>query len=503
MELKELSEKVLNLFCVDSVSKLGEKLLETVLSNDREKFRQFSDMVDDLTVDWLQKIFQYYEADREQKKQDYTPRSLCKLCSELTETGGNVVYDICAGSGALTIQKWCKNPDKLFICEELDTNVIPYLLFNMALRNMSGYVINRDVLTLELYKCYKISSGEHFSTVEETTEIPDIRADEIISNPPYNIKWEAPAPMFADERFQGKPMPPASNANYAFVLTALSRMADNAKCAFILPCEVLNSEPDQECRKYLVDSGLLEAVIELPNNMFECTSIATCIYLFSKGNETVKMYNCREKAVQEEREQRGQFGGKSHTNRVYKKTFNVLPNELINTLCSRCDDIEGFSIIVTKNIIENNKYTLAPNRYIRFKEPEPQPHRDLKDIVENINYITKMQNSCKLVINETIAKSLGLDIEQFKESKQHSAETAKQMKALGLDFVSEDYVTFTKAKNEFTFKCNDKDIFPDILRQFFSVWKGQIALLNTMQNTYLTELRDALLPDLMSGKIKL
>jgi hypothetical protein len=114
-----------------------------------------------------------------------------------------------------------------------------------------------------------------------------------------------------------------------------------------------------------------------------------------------------------------------------------------------------------------------------------------------------MQNSCKLVINETIAKSLGLDIEQFKESKQHSAETAKQMKALGLDFVLEDYITFTKAKNEFVFKCNDKDIFPDILRQFFVVWKNQIALLNTMQNQYLAELRDALLPDLMSGKIQL
>lgn len=504
IELKGLCESTLNLFGIENISKLGEELLNTALTNDCEKYRQFSDMVGDLSVDWLQKIFQYYEADREQKKQDYTPQSLCKLCSELTETGANVVYDICAGSGALTIQKWRKNPDKLFICEELDTNVIPYLLFNMALRNMNGYVINRNVLTLELYKCYKLSSGEHFSTVRETTEIPDIRADEIVSNPSYNIKWEAPAPMFADERFQGKPIPPASNANYAFILSALSRMSDNGKCAFILPCGVLNSKPDQECRRYLVDSGLLETVVELPDNMFECTSIATCIYLFSKGNKAVKMYNCREKAVQEEREQRGQFGGKSHTNRVYKKTFNVLDDDLIRTLCGECEDIEEFSIVATKDMIENNKYTLAPSRYIRFNyDKESAPHRDLKDIVENINYITKMQNSCKLVINETIAKSLGLDIEQFKESKEHSAETAKQMKALGLEFVSEDYITFTKAKNEFTFKCNDKDIFPDILRQFFNVWKNQIALLNTMQNSYLTELRDALLPDLMSGKIEL
>lgn len=503
MELKELSEKVLNLFCVDSVSKLGNKLKETVLTNDTSKYAEFVNIVEDLSIDWMQKIYQYYEADRKDKKQDYTPKSLSKLVAKLTEANGEVVYDICAGSGALTIQKWCLSPQKTFICEELDENVFPYLAFNMAVRNMNGYIIMRNVLSLELIAVYQVIKGNSFSTVKQIQEIPDIKADEIISNPPYNIKWDAPEPLFADERFQGKVIPPASNANYAFVMTALSRLSEKGKCAFILPCGVLNSKPEKESRKYLVENGYLETVIELPDNMFECTTIATCIYLFSKGNKTVKMYNCREKAVQEEREQRGQFGSKSHTNRVYKKVFNVLSDELIDVMCNKCENIEGFSNIATRELIENNDYTLAPNRYIQFKETPPQPHRELKEIVENINYITKMQNSCKLVINETIAKSLGLDIEQFKESRQQSAETAKQMKSLGLDFVVEDYISFTKAKNEFALKCNDKDIFPDILRQFFSVWKGQIALLNTMQNTYLAELRDALLPDLMSGKIKL
>ena len=109
MELKELCESTLNFFGIENVSKLGEKLLETVLSNDHEKFRQFSDMVDDLTVDWLQKIFQYYEADRKELKQDYTPLSLCKLLSELTEIDGNVVYDICAGTRMIRCFYICVN----------------------------------------------------------------------------------------------------------------------------------------------------------------------------------------------------------------------------------------------------------------------------------------------------------------------------------------------------------------------------------------------------------
>ena len=114
-----------------------------------------------------------------------------------------------------------------------------------------------------------------------------------------------------------------------------------------------------------------------------------------------------------------------------------------------------------------------------------------------------MQNACKLVINETIAKSLGLDMEVFKQGKKNSEEMRSQMKTLGIDIEIEDYIQFTKNKNEFVFKCNDKELLPDIFFQFFAVWKNQIALLNRMQNQYLAELRDAILPDLMSGKINL
>ena len=77
------------------------------------------------------------------------------------------------------------------------------------------------------------------------------------------------------------------------------------------------------------------------------------------------------------------------------------------------------------------------------------------------------------------------------------------MKPLNIDIKTEDFIQFTKNKNEFMFKCNDKELMPDILLQFFNVWKNQIALLNTMQNQYLEELRNALLPDLMSGKIEI
>lgn len=159
MELKELCEKVVEIFSIKDISELRGALETCVFANDTNKMSAFCDCVGDLKIDWLQKIFQYYEADRVEKKQDYTPLSLCKLCAELTKTEGDTIYDICAGSGALTIQKWAQNSQKTFICEELDTNVLPFLLFNMIVRNMNGYIINRDVLSQKLIKVYHLISG--------------------------------------------------------------------------------------------------------------------------------------------------------------------------------------------------------------------------------------------------------------------------------------------------------------------------------------------------------
>lgn len=329
----------------------------------------------------------------------------------------------------------------------------------------------------------------------------------LISNPPYNMKWQLPIFAQTQERFTDYELPPENNSNYAFILTALNWIDD--KAVLLLPNGVLSTNNAQEkmIREQLIKSNLLDAVITLPNNMFVSTSIGTCILLFNKhkNNDTVEMIDLRQSYKEEQRDQNGQFGGSSHEKRTYHKTFKIITEEVMNKsieCINEKKDIPGFSKSVTLQDLENNDYNIVPSRYIKLENQEGQ-HRDLQEIVDNINYITKMQNSCKLVINETIAKSLGLDIEQFKESKQHSAEMAKQMKALGLDFVLEDYITFTKAKNEFVLKCNDKDIFPDILRQFFAVWKNQIALLNTMQNQYLSELRDAALPDLMSGKLEI
>ena len=67
--------------------------------------------------------------------------------------------------------------------------------------------------------------------------------------------------------------------------------------------------------------------------------------------------------------------------------------------------------------------------------------------------------------------------------------------------MTDDYITFTKSKNEICFKSNDKETLSHLFAFFLNSWKQDIHLLNEFENVYLTELRDALLPDLMSGNI--
>lgn len=165
MELKELSTRTLELFGVSEIGDLGEALMKCVASNDTDKYKAFEFLVDDLSVDWLQKIYQYYQADRKDYKQDYTPKSIAEFVTQLCGDS-DVTIDMCAGSGALTIQRWADGKGGAYALHEIDIKVIPYLVFNMAIRNIECSVYHDDVLQQEVFKTYSVVKGERYGTVE-------------------------------------------------------------------------------------------------------------------------------------------------------------------------------------------------------------------------------------------------------------------------------------------------------------------------------------------------
>ena len=106
-------------------------------------------------------------ADRKEKKQDYTPQSLARLMGALTGNADRIV-DMCAGSGALIIQKWNQNHDIKFTALEIDENVIPFLLFNMTLRNIRCRVFQMNALTGDdAVRAWDILKGETFGNITD------------------------------------------------------------------------------------------------------------------------------------------------------------------------------------------------------------------------------------------------------------------------------------------------------------------------------------------------
>lgn len=331
----------------------------------------------------------------------------------------------------------------------------------------------------------------------------------LISNPPYNMKWKTPVFAQLQPRFNDAGVPPESNANYAFILSALHMIDERA--VFLLPCGVLSTENKQEkaIRKQLVDNNLIEAVITCPDKMFESTSIPTCIIVFNKKKTTthISLVDMRQTFETELREQNGQYGGASHENRTYQKNIKVFTDEhmlkAIDSIKNQ-SSIPEFSKTVSIQTIADNDYNLIPSRYIEFQELDFK-HREYTEIIDDLNRIISEKNGLKITMNETLAKAIGLyDIYLlFKQSEETTEYMNKNLSFTGKKIIKENFITMTKKAGELKFENGSKDKVSTILMSILQMWKQHIMYLNNEENRYLIELRDALLPDLMSGKIDL
>lgn len=328
----------------------------------------------------------------------------------------------------------------------------------------------------------------------------------LISNPPYNIKWMLPPFAQLQPRFNDCELPPENNANYAFILSALSMI--DSKAVFLLTTGILSTDNAQEkaIRRYLIEKNLIEAVISCPDKMFETTNIETCILVLNKQKSTthISFVDMQQTYKMERREQNGQYGGNFAEKRTYYKEVKVFTDEqmqkAIDSIINQ-SAIPGFSKSVSTQTIAENDYTLIPSRYIESQK-QKYKHREYAEIVADINRITAEKNACKLTINESLAKALGFDVALYKADQEESG-LNDLLKQLGVEpLARQNYFTVSKNKNEIKFENNSKDILSSVLMMILNTWKQHIYYLNNEENRYLAELRDALLPDLMSGKIK-
>jgi type I restriction enzyme M protein len=280
----------------------------------------------------------------------YTPQQVSTVLARIVTTGRDRlqnVYDPTCGSGSLLLRVAREvglRKVGQFYGQELNRTTYNLARMNMILHGVS-------------YRKFNLKQ-------EDTLERPqhDGKYEAVVANPPFSANWSANPQFSTDDRFStfGR-LPPASKADFAFVLHMVHHLADNGVMAVILPHGVLfRSGAEGEIRKTLVgERNYLDAVIGLPENIFYGTGIPTCILVFKKCRENpgdVLFIDARDSY------ERG-------------KNQNILSEDgirrIVDTFRKR-DDNPRFSRVVSLDEIERNKYNLNIPRYVDRFVAEPR-----------------------------------------------------------------------------------------------------------------------------------
>ncbi|KAA9534102.1 SAM-dependent DNA methyltransferase [Listeria monocytogenes] len=147
--------------------KASDRLME-ILFDSKEKreslFKAFLEIEPNLDYDWFHVYFQDEHADRKLKKQDFTPRGITDLLVGLAGAS-DTYFEATAGTGGIVIQHWWQSPFCYYCVEELSDRAFPFLLFNLAIRNINGTAYHGDSLTQEWENVYELTIGEQFSDI--------------------------------------------------------------------------------------------------------------------------------------------------------------------------------------------------------------------------------------------------------------------------------------------------------------------------------------------------
>ena len=510
MELKEFTNKFIETLNIKDVAELPNALMKTLKNEKQLKIliKSYDKLIKDDDFDYLQGLYEFYLSNREELSQDYTPTSLAKLVAMLSKhENEKVIYDMCCGMGSLTLAKFKSHEQCQYILKELDTTVLPFLLFKLCYNKVNCKVYTEDVLFDKRVKEYTVQDGLLVNVLPS----PEVKVDTIISNPPFNLRLEKPV-ITNDFTFD-------KLLNYAFVFKALDQLTDDGVIVFILPNSVLSSTDEKIYRKFLVDNDLIDVVITVPGRMFTNTDIPVTVLKVRKSkpdNRKGKITFIKSQPTGLfERKQKGEDHMKT---RVYTKTFLYYTDEdlvEIEDVISKQENRMEFSKTVNLDDVKEKDYDLAPSRYIEFDfKKDLTKHRSFKDIINDIKRCDTRRGLVKLTINQTLAREFDIetvnaDNEQanaiFNSLKQLLKSNPDKMEDLtfeDLDYVPFKYLQLSKKKNELKFEQNSKEEpLSEMFGMMMGLWIQNVLMWNNEENRYLKELLDKMLPLLMGGEL--
>jgi type I restriction enzyme M protein len=267
-----------------TVAKRNEKLVKLLDAIGELQFGDFADNAIDAFGDAYEYLMAMYASSAGKSGGEFfTPQEVSELLARITVVGKtevNKVYDPACGSGSLLLQfanvLGRENVRQGFFGQEVNLTT-----YNLCRINMFLHDVN--------YEQFDIAHGD---TLIDPAHFDDEPFEAIVSNPPYSIRWEGDANplLINDDRFApAGVLAPKSKADLAFTMHILSWLAVNGTAAIVeFPGVLYRGGAEQKIRQYLIDNNYVDAVIQLPPDLFFGTTIATCIVVLKKSKSDNK-----------------------------------------------------------------------------------------------------------------------------------------------------------------------------------------------------------------------
>jgi len=381
------------------------------------------DTIADKETDVVGKVYEYFlgrfaAAEGKGGGEFYTPKCIVKLIAEMIEPYKGKIYDPCCGSGGMFVQsiKFVESHqgntrDISIYGQEYTATTYKLAKMNLAIRGISANL------------------GEVPADTFFKDQHPDLKADFIMANPPFNQKgWRAKTELVDDARWAGYEVPPANNANYAWIMHILSKLSEGGIAGFVLANGSMSSQSsgEGELRKQFVENDLVDCMIALPGQLFFTTQIPVCLWFMTKSKdanpdkglrdrryETLfidarqlgTMIDRTQKELTEEDIQK--IADTYHAWRSVGVDPGVHPNQSAgaNTQVRPYEDIPGFCKSALIEDIQKHDYVLTPGRYVGIAEEEDDdiPFEEKMEVLTTALF-AQMKESVKL--DEVIRQNL-------------------------------------------------------------------------------------------------
>lgn len=367
-----------------TVAKRNEKLVKLLDAIGDLQLGTFADNTIDAFGDAYEYLMAMYASSAGKSGGEYyTPQEVSELLARIVvygKTEVNKVYDPACGSGSLLL-KFAKvlGPDSVrqgFFGQEINLTT-----YNLCRINMFLHDVN--------YEKFDIAHGD---TLTDPQHWDDEPFEAIVSNPPYSIKWAGDANplLISDPRYApAGVLAPKSKADLAFTMHMLSWLAVNGTAAIVeFPGVLYRGGAEQKIRKYLIDNNYVDAVIQLPPDLFFGTTIATCVIVLKKSKTDNRTLFIDASA---------EFVRTGNKNRLDE----ARQDKIIEAFAGR-KDIDHFVRLIDNTQIADNSYNLAVSSYVAAKDTRVAV--DINALNAEISEIVERQAALRTEIDSIVAE---------------------------------------------------------------------------------------------------